>query len=89
MQGSAAVSEPVKVAKHVVVQDFAFAAYVASAEEAKERLDMMAHVEVGPEAAYWTAWSAEDIADMNAFVELAASAVVAAAAAVVVVAAMN
>jgi hypothetical protein len=86
LQESAAVSEPVTVAKHVVVQGPAIAAYAAFAEEAKERLDTMAYVEVGPEAACWVAWSAEDIADMYAFVELAAFAVAAAAAAV---AAMN
>lgn len=85
LQGSAAVSEPAKVAKHVVVQGPAFAACVAFAEEAKERLDMMACVEVGPEVACWAAWSAEDIADMYAFVELAAFAVVVAVAAAAVV----
>jgi hypothetical protein len=90
LQESAVVSELVTAAKHVVVQGPAIAAYVAFAEEAKERLDTMAYVEVGPEVAYWPAWSAEDIADMYAFVELAAFAVAAAVvAAAAAVAAMN
>jgi hypothetical protein len=77
------VSEPVKVAKRVVVQGPASAACVAFAEEAKEKLDMTAYVEVGLEVACWPAWSAEDIADMYAFVELAVFAALAVAAAAV------